>query len=62
MSLVSTEPVKIQEFVSNLSNDRFKSITLTKMDNAASAGINSADISIAKDIKETKKNTDKKKE
>ena len=32
------------------------------MDNAASAGINSADISIAKDIKETKKNTDKKKE
>ena len=54
--------MKIQEFSSNLNSDRFKNIMLTKIDNTVD-GINSAEISIAKVVKNTpKKNKNIKKE
>lgn len=62
IDLVATEPMKIQEFSSNLNSDRFKNIMLTKIDNTVD-GINSAEISILKVIKNTpKKNKNIKKE
>ena len=56
--------MKIQEFSSNLNSDRFKNIMLTKIDNTVD-GINSAEISIAKVVKNTpkkNKNTNKEKD
>ena len=54
--------MKIQEFSSNLNSNRFKNIMLTKIDNTVD-GINSAEISILKVIKNTpKKNKNIKKE
>ena len=54
--------MKIQEFSSNLNSDKFKNIMLTKIDNTVD-GINSAEISILKVIKNTpKKNKNIKKE
>lgn len=62
IDLVATEPMKIQEFSSNLNSDRFKNIMLTKIDNTVE-NINSAEISITKVIKDTpKKNKNTKKE
>lgn len=62
IDLVANEPMKIQEFSSNLNSDRFKNIMLTKIDNTVD-GINSAEISILKVIKNTpKKNKNIKKE
>lgn len=62
IDLVATEPMKIQEFSSNLNSDRFKNIMLTKIDNTVE-NINSAEISILKVIKDTpKKNKNTKKE
>ena len=62
IDLVATEPMKIQEFSSNLNSDRFKNIMLTKINNTVD-GINSAEISILKVIKNTpKKNKNIKKE
>ena len=62
IDLVATEPMKIQEFSSNLNSDRFKNIMLTKIDNTVE-NINSAEISIIKVIKDTpKKNKNTKKE
>lgn len=62
IDLVATEPMKIQEFSSNLNSDRFKNIMLTKIDNTVE-NINSAEISILKVIKNTpKKNKNIKKE
>lgn len=62
IDLVATEPMKIQEFSSNLNSDRFKNIMLTKIDNTVE-NINSAEISITKVIKDTpKKNKNIKKE
>ena len=62
IDLVATEPMKIQEFSSNLNSDRFKNFMLTKIDNTVE-NINSAEISITKVIKDTpKKNKNTKKE
>lgn len=64
IDLVATEPMKIQEFSSNLNSDRFKNIMLTKIDNTVE-NINSAEISIAKVVKNTpkkNKNTNKEKD
>lgn len=62
IDLVATEPMKIQEFSSNLNSDRFKNIMLTKIDNTVE-NINYAEISITKVIKDTpKKNKNTKKE
>lgn len=64
IDLVSKDPIKIQEFSSNLNSDRFKNIMLTKIDNTID-GINSAEISIAKVVKNTpkkNKNTNKEKD
>lgn len=64
IDLVATEPMKIQEFSSNLNSDRFKNIMLTKIDNTVE-NINSAEISITKVIKDTpkkNKNTNKEKD
>lgn len=62
IDLVANEPMKIQEFSSNLNSDRFKNIMLTKIDNTVE-NINSAEISITKVIKDTpKKNKNTKKE
>lgn len=62
IDLVANEPMKIQEFSSNLNSDKFKNIMLTKIDNTVD-GINSAEISILKVIKNTpKKNKNIKKE
>ncbi len=64
IDLVSKDPIKIQEFSSKLNSDRFKNIMLTKIDNTVD-GINSAEISIAKVVKNTpkkNKNTNKEKD